>query len=288
MNKIIDPHLHFFSLQKGQYHWLKHNPPAWPNLEQIRQDHLPDALLDQSGFTLEGCVHIEAGFDNDQPRRELTWLAEILPASRYKAVSYAQIDAPAAQFRAQLDALRHPSLVAIRDITEGQDATRLQSPQVTENLAYLSECGLHFEAQFELSQHNIVKHLCHITQQLPQLRIMLNHSGLVGQHDDWQDNAAMLAAQPNCAIKFSGHELLDHPQPLQTQLNRLLALFGRKRVMFASNHPVCLIQHSYEAIWQQYLSLCREDAPLWHRLSYANAKDWYGFNGSEPSRMPPD
>ncbi|MCF2907679.1 amidohydrolase family protein [Pseudoalteromonas sp. DL2-H2.2] len=278
MSKIIDPHLHFFSLQQGQYHWLKHTPPAWQNLDLIRQDHLPEALSDLRDFTLEGCVHIEAGFDNDQPRRELDWLAEILPAPRYKAVGYAQIDAPNAQFRAQLDALRHPSLIAVRDITEGHDAVRLQSPQVADNLAYLSECGLHFEAQFELSQHTVVQHLCDIARQLPQLRIMLNHSGLVGQHDNWQDNAARLSALPHCAIKFSGHELLDHPLPLQAQLHSLLNLFGRERVMFASNHPVCLIQHSYEAIWHKYLNLCEDDAPLWHQLSYANAKSWYGFS----------
>ncbi|WP_125558364.1 amidohydrolase family protein [Pseudoalteromonas rubra] len=280
MNKIIDPHLHFFSLQQGQYHWLKHTPPPWQNLELIRQDHLPDALLNLSGFSLEGCVHIEAGFDNDQPSRELDWLAEILPAPRYKAVSYAQIDAPATQFRTQLDALKHPNLVAIRDITEGQDALRLLNPQVAENLAYLSECGLHFEAQFELTHQDVAQHLYDIAHQLPQLRIVLNHSGLVGQGDNWLDNAKTLAKLPHCAIKFSGHELLNQPLPLQTQLDNLLALFGCERVMFASNHPVCLIKHSYEAIWQRYQALCQHDEQLWHQLSYANAKRWYGFNGS--------
>ncbi|TMP37750.1 amidohydrolase family protein [Pseudoalteromonas rubra] len=280
MNRIIDPHLHFFSLRQGQYHWLKNNPPAWPNLDLIRQDHLPDALLSLNGFSLEGCVHIEAGFDNEQPRRELEWLAQLLPATRYKAVSYAKIDAPAAQFRRQLEALKHPSLVAIRDITEGQDATRLLTPQVADNLAHLSDSGLHFEAQFELTHHSVVTHLCNIARQVPNLRIMLNHSGLVGQTDNWLENAAVLAALPHCAIKFSGHELLDNPLPLQAQLTSLLDLFGAERVMFASNHPVCLIQHDYQSIWQQYLALCQQDNALWHRLSYANAKNWYGFNGS--------
>ncbi|MCO7189454.1 MULTISPECIES: amidohydrolase family protein [unclassified Pseudoalteromonas] len=280
MNKIIDPHLHFFSLRQGQYHWLKHNPPGWPNLDLIRQDHLPDALFSLSDFSLEGCVHIEAGFDNEQPQRELDWLAQLLPATRYKAVSYAQIDAPAAQFRRQLEALKHPSLVAIRDITEGQDAARLLPPQVADNLALLSENGLHFEAQFELTQHNVVTHLCNIARQLPNLRIMLNHSGLVGQADSWLENAALLAALPHCAIKFSGHELLASPLPLQDQLTSLLDLFGTERVMFASNHPVCLIRHDYQGVWQQYLALCRHDDALWHQLSYANAKNWYGFNGS--------
>ena len=36
--KIIDPHVHFFNLAEGQYTWLQgENPPAWPNLELIKQ-----------------------------------------------------------------------------------------------------------------------------------------------------------------------------------------------------------------------------------------------------------
>ena len=52
----------------------------------------------------------------------------------------------------RLAALKHCSLVAIRDITQGSDGCRLLSPQVIENIQQLNRAGLHFEAQLEFSQ----------------------------------------------------------------------------------------------------------------------------------------
>ena len=38
--EIIDPHLHLFDLEQGNYDWLKpENPPAWPDKDQIRKNY---------------------------------------------------------------------------------------------------------------------------------------------------------------------------------------------------------------------------------------------------------
>ena len=63
--QIIDPHVHFFNLAEGQYTWLQgENPPAWPNLEKIKQPISAEQLVKSTDFELAGIVHIEAGFDN--------------------------------------------------------------------------------------------------------------------------------------------------------------------------------------------------------------------------------
>ncbi|MDK2594965.1 amidohydrolase family protein [Pseudoalteromonas obscura] len=276
--KIIDPHLHFFDLEKGQYQWLKHNPPAWNNIEQIKQNHLPSDLQDMSSVSVAACVHVEAGFDNSNPINELQWLESVVPPLPYKAVAYAKIDNPPELFNAALKKLHHPSLAAIRDITEGEDAERLLSPNVIRNIQHLSELGLHFEAQFEVHNSAVSEHLFEIHQTHKNSRLVINHAGFMTCRDNWQDNIEKLAKLNNCFIKFSGQELLDAPMNPQQQLDVLLTQFGPTRVMLASNHPVCLIEHDYQRQWAHYYELVQQiDPTLWQALSFDNAKRIYGF-----------
>ena len=158
--KIIDPHVHFFNLLEGQYTWLQGaNPPAWPNLNKIKQPISVAELVKSSDFELAGLVHIEAGFDNEQPVNELNWLAKHIKTLSYKAVGFAVINQPNSAFQLALKHLTHSSLVGIRDITQGHDATRLLSPHCIKNLRHLSELQLHFEAQFEVENLNITEQL---------------------------------------------------------------------------------------------------------------------------------
>ncbi|AOT09648.1 amidohydrolase family protein [Pseudoalteromonas luteoviolacea] len=274
--KIIDPHLHFFDLDEGNYEWLKHNPPAWPHLDLIQQNHLPAALQNIALFKVAACVHVEAGFDNNHPLRELEWLANIVPPLPYKAVAYAQIDSPHEQFRNALHKLQHPSLVAIRDITEGDDAQRLQCEHTRQNLCYLAEQNIHFEAQFEVHNTVISRHMYDIYREQPAATLVINHAGFMTEGRDWQESIKLLSQIKNCVIKFSGHELLDAPIAPQHQLSALLTYFGSERIMLASNHPVCLIKHDYETQWQHYYELVQQvDSKVWHQLSFENAKRVY-------------
>ncbi|KZX01838.1 hypothetical protein JL49_03575 [Pseudoalteromonas luteoviolacea] len=275
---IIDPHLHFFDLIKGDYAWLKDNPPNWPNIEKIRQNHLPDALCSSTQFKLSACIHVEAGFDNNNPRRELDWLKEVMPELLYKAVAYAPIDAEKAEFCNKLDALSHTSLVAVRDITEGSDAARLLSNNVADNIALLRQRGCHFEAQFELVNQPIAQRLFDIYSALPNATLVINHAGFMERSQSWQSALDTLAGLKNCVVKFSGHEMLNSPMCSKEQLAVLLDSFGEDRVMLASNHPVCLILRSFEQQWQHYFEVVSETAPsTWQKLSYDNAQRIYRF-----------
>lgn len=273
---IIDPHVHFFNLLDGQYTWLQgSNPPAWPNLEKIKRPISAQQLANSTDFKLKGLVHIEAGFDNSAPIRELNWLSKHLSEMPFKAISFNQIDAPAEQFSNALNALAHSSLCGIRDITEGDDALRLKSPRCIHNLDLLAANKLHFEAQFELHNISVANHIAHCAKQLPHLQIILNHAGLPDDLISWQKGVELLAQYSNIAIKFSGFELLDLTQSQQEACFKwLLKHFGEQRIMFASNFPVCQINTYYNALWHQHYALCNSHS-LWLKLSYANAKHYY-------------
>ena len=75
--KIIDPHLHLFALELGHYHWLKaENPPFWPDKQHIYKSFDETDLMLTAPYSLAGFIHIEAGFDNEQPWRELAALEQ--------------------------------------------------------------------------------------------------------------------------------------------------------------------------------------------------------------------
>ena len=274
--KIIDPHLHFFNLLEGQYTWLQGaNPPAWSNLDKIKQPISVAELIKSTNFELAGLVHIEAGFDNNQPVKELNWLAKHIKTIPYKAISFATINQSNNAFKLALQQLDHHSLVGIRDITEGHDAERLLSPQCLDNLRHLSQLKLHFEAQFEVENLNITERLISYANQVSDLQIIINHTGLAHNLANWAAAIELLAKQPNVAIKFSGFELLMLNSEQQSQcFIHILKHFGMQRVMFASNFPVCQININYNELWQHYRSLCRDDL-TWQHLSYKNAARLY-------------
>ncbi len=274
--KIIDPHLHFFNFLEGQYTWLQGaNPPAWSNLDKIKQPISVAELIKSTDFELVGLVHIEAGFDNNQPVKELNWLANHIKTIPYKAISFATINQPNNAFKLALQQLEHCSLVGIRDITEGHDAKRLLSPHCLDNLQHLSQLKLHFEAQFEVENLNITERLISYANQVSDLQIIINHTGLAHNLANWAAAIELLAKQPNVAIKFSGFELLMLNSEQQSQcFKHILKHFGMQRVMFASNFPVCQININYNELWQHYRTLC-DDTIIWQHLSYKNAARLY-------------
>lgn len=276
--KIIDPHVHFFNLAEGQYTWLQgENPPAWPNLELIKQPVSDEQLIKSTDFELAGIVHIEAGFDNQSPINELNWLSSHLKKLPFKAISYAQLDCAPAQFQKAINDLTHPHLIGIRDITEGADAQRLLTPACFNNLQTLCQQGLHYEAQFELENTAVAAQLTNYAKTLPQLKIIINHGGLPNNIKNWQQSIRMLSLHNNIAIKFSGFELLAlNLQQQQYCFDTLFSYFGEQRIMFASNFPVCQINASYNNVWHSHQALCKTDK-MWHNLSYANAKYFYNI-----------
>ncbi|WP_409523971.1 amidohydrolase family protein [Nitrincola sp. MINF-07-Sa-05] len=288
-NAIIDPHLHLFNLEQGDYHWLRDpGAPDWPNLDRIRQSHTEAVLLSASPYPLAGLVHIEAGFDNDQPVRELDWLQQAITRTLYRAIAYSRIDQPVADFVAAVHNLQRPALAGIRDITEGEDGVRLLTPTVTENLAHLAEQGLIFEAQFNWEDLSVAQAVADYAKAIPSLKLVLNHAGLPLQIEAWQRGLELLRECQNIRVKFSGLELIRATASPQWLLRTLLESFGDARVMLASNFPVCHITQDYASLWQGYRQLVSdiadarplnddEQAALWQALSHTNAHQCYGF-----------
>jgi predicted TIM-barrel fold metal-dependent hydrolase len=280
--EIIDPHVHFFDLQAGDYLWLRvENPPHWHDKQRICQNFSEQHLTLKAPLTLKAFVHIEAGFDNRQPWREIDWLTRHcrLP---FKAIGCVDLEAP--DFEQSLKQLQqYPEVVGVRHILDQQAARLLCQQQVRDNLALLSKQQLIFESQLMLADTQAVNLLAELARQYPALSLVINHGGLPpatsDEFDQWQHNLVTLSQLPNCSIKCSGWEMIERnysEQWLAKICLAVLSAFGPERVMLASNFPVCLLSTSYNALWQSYQQLPLDEALL-QKLCYDNAWKIYRF-----------
>lgn len=283
---IIDPHIHLFDLSAGDYHWLKPgNPPHWPDKSKICQTFMEEDLALSAPLSLAGFVHIEAGFDNQQPWREIAWLERHcrLP---FRAV--ASVDLSADTFEQQLDQLSaYPSVVGVRDILDERAASLLSLARVRCNLAKIAERGWIFEAQLSLADSAGVDQLCQTLDVVPELRVIINHGGFPSQDPEWLVGLSRLADYSRCAIKCSGWEMLDRQWSMDTvrqQVSTIVSVFGVDRVMLASNFPLCNFSLPLTDLWSFYAFELGLSDTLVTALCSGTASRWYGLaDGAEAS-----
>lgn len=289
MMKIIDPHLHLFDLNKGQYHWLKAtNPPFWPDKSVIAKNFVEQDLHLASPLKLGGYVHIEAGFDNQQPWREIQWLEQNCQGN-FRSVASLDITLAPKVFSQQLDKLLgYQSVVGIRHILDDDALTILNDKNSEYNLQQLAERKLSFELQLSLENSKVINRLVEIISATPALVYCINHAGWPPLKLEkaktnslcWQESIKKLSQFNNVYIKCSGYEMADRQYSRQWQENIIalcIASFGISRVMLASNFPLSLWHSQYQQTWLNLINLQYSKNDL-AKLCYNNAYDFYKFN----------
>lgn len=283
--KIIDPHVHFFNLELGKYDWLKpSNQPNWPDKNLINKSFTIDDIKLEKPLLLAGFVHIEAGFDNDKPWREIQWLEQTIDIP-FKTIAGADVTLPPDVFIQLIDKLStHASVVGIRHIFESDIYPTISSQKnISTNLDYLSQQQLIFETQLNSDDDTVID-FCEMAKSHPQLLFILNHAHFcpfdTNKIDKWIDNIERIASNDNVFIKASGWEMISRDYTLndiELVVNILLKFFTVNRVMLASNFPLTLFSESYQVLWDNYLSLTCDQADL-EKMVYHNAKRIYQLN----------
>ena len=151
----IDPHIHFFALQHGHYDWLKpNNPPYWRDKSVIARSVYERDLFKGNHATLGGFVHIEAGFDNGQPWREVVFLEQHC-VKPFRSV--ANIDLRSSTSLSDIDRLkRFRSVVGLRHILDDDAATLAESNNETAR-----GDGLFPEPSVSSKQGDLANHILH-------------------------------------------------------------------------------------------------------------------------------
>lgn len=286
---IIDPHLHLFALEQGDYHWLKkENPPFWPDKRVINKNFSDAAVILTPPLKISGFVHIEAGFDNQQPWRELAWL-ENNTELPFKSVAFIDISQNEQAFNTQLSQLKkYPSLTGCRHILDEQALALLTSKDAINNLAQLAKHQLSFDLQMSLIDQQAVNSLCNILSELPHLNVIINHAGWPPNNSEamniWQKNLKRISQYQQCAIKCSGWEMTDRHYSLSwltETITSCITYFSVDRVMIASNFPLCLFSTSYQQYWLQMIAVLNQlkvNERDIKKLCFSNALHWYKLN----------
>jgi len=290
--KIIDPHLHLFALELGHYHWLKaDNPPFWPDKQHINKNFDETDLTLTTPLSLAGFIHIEAGFNNQQPWRELAALEQNCNKP-FRAIANIDLTASNQHFSLVIEKLAElPSFVGVRHLLDEQALSLLKNKQVLDNIKTLNENGLVFEVQLSLIEHAPVNALCDVILNNPDIDFIINHAGFPPadihtiEWQRWQSNLAKLSFYPHVAIKCSGWEMTNRNYQatwLNENLSLIFAIFDTKKIMLASNFPLCLFSHSnYQSYWQSIISsnffqaLTEQEKSA---LCYDNALNWYAMS----------
>ncbi|ASP49848.1 hypothetical protein B5D82_02585 [Cognaticolwellia beringensis] len=282
--KIIDPHLHLFDLSQGNYQWLKpENPPFWPDKILIEKNFSEQDLVLTAPLVLAGFVHIEAGFDNQQPWREIAWLENScnLP---FKSIAMIDITLSNEVFLQQLKKLTvYRSVVGVRYILDDDALAILSDKTIHKNLESLAVHKLSFELQMPLTDTPAVDCLVEMLTLVPRLKVCINHAGWprVAEQEPscWLANIKRLATFEQVLIKCSGYEMADRHYPTgwpQQIISRCIESFGIKRVMLASNFPLNLFRASYQQTWLHNTELPYKPEQL-QQLCFSNAQDFYQF-----------
>ena len=283
MLELIDAHLHFFDLDKGDYRWLKaENPPLWPDKPLIAKNWGESDLTLSSELTLTGYVHIEAGFDNVQFWREIEWL-ETYNKLPFRTIACVDLTKTTSQFTQDLNKLRqYPTVVGTRHILDDEAWELLGLSNVQQNLKQLAEHDLIFELQMPFINTEAVKQLDSLLTSIPNLTVIINHAGFPPNTNDslypvWANNLRLIAKHPKVAIKCSGWEMGDRRYQsnwVLTVVEECISNFGLDRVMLASNFPLCLFSQSYSKYWQSFNNLPDKTKKA---LLSNNAYKWYKF-----------
>ncbi len=292
IQKIIDPHVHFFDLAKGEYSWLlPDNPPYWPDKSLINKDSMPHHLVLNNNYFLQGAVHIEAGFDNINPKREVDWLAsQVYPQAQktqFRTIAFINIFEQYDVFKKQLfSMLDSPNLAGFRCIIDDDACFFKENSLIKQNLFCVAKTHLIFELHADFTKNMLIANLHNMLVSLPDLKIVINHAGLPPLAESeafghWQANMEMFAALPNCYVKCSGFEMTNREYTKEhvcDVMSAIAELYGYDRMMLASNFPLTLFTRSYCEYWNLMFDCVKETHLPIKKVLCTNAKDLYGFS----------
>ncbi|WP_286266196.1 amidohydrolase family protein [Thalassotalea atypica] len=282
---IIDPHIHLFNLSKGNYDWLKPcNEPLWPDKNVINKSFDEKDIVLSKPLNLAGFVHIEAGFDNQQPWREIQWL-ESHCSLPFRCIAFIDITLATKEFDHQLSKLsQYKSVVGCRYILDAQADRLLKHHQVIRNLEVLKELDWLFELHVSLNDLNTLHHIVNFCTEIYTPRMVVNHAGFPPKIRDidawhtWRHHIEQLAQFDHLAIKCSGWEMTDRQYDfnwVSASVNQVIKHFGTKRTMLAGNFPLTLFNQSYQSLWQGYTQQINLSNEALDDVCYQTAKNWY-------------
>ncbi|GHE79912.1 hypothetical protein GCM10011501_04610 [Thalassotalea profundi] len=236
----------------------------------------------QRPLTIAGFVHIEAGYNNVAPWKEIEWLEKSCQLP-FRSIAAIDLTLPCDEFHQLINKLvTFTSVVGCRHILDEQALQLLSSEQVQQNFVTLNQYQLNFEVQMPFADEKAVNKLSHIIANNTDVTFIINHAGMPptddcmhSYHSSWYASLSRISAFKNVAIKCSGWEMFDRRYDklwLADIINQCITLFDVHRVMISSNFPLTLFSCSYKNYWETIIATLSQNQ---QDLLHNNSKYWY-------------
>jgi L-fuconolactonase len=270
---MIDAHQHFWQVGRFDYPWMT------PDLGVLYRDYLPSQLetvLRENGVSQTVLVQASNSI------AESRWLLELADANEFIAGVVGWVDLTG-DVDEQLNELAHPKFKGVRHLVESEPADDwLVQPAVIAGLQKLAEHGLTYDL---LVHTRHLRHVSIVAESCPELRLVIDHLAKppIAKHefDEWSRELEPLAAFPNMHCKLSGLVTEANWNTWQTDdlrpyVERALDLFGPQRLIFGSDHPVCLLAASYARVLESFQKILADLKEHDHERVFAeNARTFY-------------
>lgn len=242
----IDAHQHYWITSRTDYGWLQ------PTLGRIYADYMPEQLkplLKKHGIGKTVLVQAAPTVE------ETAFLFRIADREPSVAGVVGWLDMEADGFERDLARLRqHPKFIGLRPMIQDLPSEWIVKPQVLRNFQLLADVDFPVDLQAN------PRHLPYIAELLklaPELRAVVDHLAKPpigeGQLEPWGAHMRQIAEYPNTMCKLSGMvpERLDAPwsiEAIRPFARCVIEAFGKKRVLFGSDWPVCLFSATYDQV----------------------------------------
>ena len=275
---IVDAHQHFWQVGRFNYPWMT------SDLAVLYRDYLPPDLepeLRKNG--VNQTVLVQASNSVAESR----WLLNLADENDFIAGVVGWVDLASPEVDAQLSELTaHPKFKGVRHLVESEPADDwLVQPAVISGLQRLSEYGLSYDL---LAHTRHLRHATTVAERCSELRFVIDHLAKppIAKHgfEEWAQEFRALASFPNMYCKLSG--LVTEADwnswttdDLRPYVDCALEWFGPERLMFGSDHPVCLLAASYERVLGSFQELLKSlDTEDHERVFGENARTFYRLN----------
>lgn len=279
---IIDAHQHVWDLDRARYDWLT---PALAPIDRTLT--LAEVLPQQRRLGIGGVVLVQAA-DNPEDTAHLLEVAQTSPQV-VGVVAYLPLDRPRQVAADLVHMARQPEVVGVRClIHERADPDFLLRAPVQDSLGQIAAAGLSFDVVSALPRH--LEHVPVLARRHPELRLVVDHLSRppIGADsvEPWWTLIQRAAELPNVSAKISGLYPDADRSAWSTDLirpfvQRALAVFGPRRLMYGGDWPMSVLAGGYEQVWAGL-------APLFSELDEADRAQVLQHTATRVYRLDPD
>lgn len=281
MLPVIDTHQHLWDLSIFRLLWLEGGGP-------LAHSHvMEDYLRESDGLNVVKTVYMEVDVDPAQHVAEAEYVIALCEKDDNPMVGAVIGGRPASSdFEAYVDRFRDvPYIKGVRQVLHGGTPRGYcLELEFVRSVRLLGERGLRYDLCLrpeELADGAQLASLC------PETQFVLDHCGnapvITEDRSQWERDIAVVAQNENVICKISGIVAQMTPgnwtpDDLAPVVNHCVEVFGRDRVIYASDWPVC----THGATFREWLLALQSIVADWpeadqRKLFYDNAARFYGI-----------